>query len=136
MVSIAKDTGLFMLGHKPFPHIVRGPANEQYSHTTYKNIQHSQYSLNLVGYYRNGRLKEISISLAQRFLEEFYKPNSPDFRDPITPYTDFCSSELDRLATLLIGGKKRNFNWGKIRVVIDPRVHEVFLQIKYSKLPM
>ncbi len=112
------------------------------SHTVGKN-SYSNISINgaiknipckATGYYKNKKLKSISLTIESEYLNANYRsPENIDFRDYLTPYIDFWENLTEEVMTELVNTLKRKFSWGKIQVQVDPRGPTVYGEVKYLK---
>ncbi|MCZ4696509.1 hypothetical protein DWB61_17830, partial [Ancylomarina euxinus] len=81
--------------------------------------------------YKEQLLKSICISYDRIYLNEKYKKEVTE--DSISNYVEYCKSMHEKLVDKL--SKKRNLNWGKIKVLVDPRDPFVFIELKYNGRP-
>lgn len=111
------------------------------SHTVGKNL-YSNISMNgevknipliATGYYKNKKLKSITLIIESEYLKaSYHPPKDVDFRDYLTPYIDFWKNLIEELINHLVNSNKRKFGWGKVQVQVDPRDPTVYGEIKYN----
>jgi len=88
------------------------------------------------GYYKNKKLRSISLVIESEYVKiSYHPPKKFDFRDYLKPYIEFWKKLTDKLINQLMDSKKRNFEWGKIQIIEDPRVPMVFGKISYHGNP-
>jgi len=86
----------------------------------------------VIAYYKNSKLDNISIFLDNEYLKENYTPPSDiDFRDYWTPYIEYSIYELKTVIKSFLNSKKTNFSWGQIEILTDPRDKVPYIKITY-----
>lgn len=71
-------------------------------------------------------------TLQLRFLKRFLSEPAPE-KNYIREYVDYYKKETEKVVDYLSQTKKRNFEWGKIKTLVDPRGPYIFNEIKYFK---
>ena len=86
----------------------------------------------VIAYYKNAKLDNISIFLDNDYLKDNYTPPSDiDFRDYLSPYIEYSINELKAVIKSFLNSKKTNFSWGRIETLTDPRDQVPFIKITY-----
>ena len=138
MTEIDLHTGKFSLNGQFFQKNTKKDTNDSYSvgKNLYSNISLDGEIKNIpfraIGYYKNETLKSISLTIdSERVKKNYLLQNDTDIGYNLTHYVDFWKGLTENLLNEIICSKKRNFDWGKIQVLIDPREPLVYVEIKY-----
>lgn len=73
-------------------------------------------------------IRKLKLNFLKRFL-----PKAVPEKNYIVEYIDFHKQETENVINFLLNTKKRNFNWGKVKIQVDPRGPYVFAEIRYYK---
>lgn len=84
------------------------------------------------GYYKNKKLKSITLTIEPEYLKaSYHPPQDVDFCNYLTPQVDLWKNITEELIQQLTNSNKRNFEWGKVKIQVDPRDLNVYCEIKY-----
>ncbi|MCL6267204.1 hypothetical protein [Flagellimonas myxillae] len=102
-----------------------------YSNTSLNGVI-SNIPFKATGYYKNKKLKSISLTIESEYLKaNYHPPKDIDSREYLTPYVDFWENLTEGLMNELLNTVKRKFAWGKVQVQVDPRGPTVYGEVKY-----
>ena len=135
MISLDKKTGDLNIDGSFFPRQIKPTESKEkyvYDSLDKKALSADNSPCDFRAYYKNGKLTNINLNLDIKFISQNYKPPTElDFRDYLTPFTDFCIAETEKLLKTLIIGNKKKQSWGKMTIMTDPRDNYTFIEIKY-----
>ncbi len=138
MISLDETTGKLTYDSNFIPPKFEGLGhtvdNTKYSNFRIKNVIADGRSCDIIAYYKNDKLDNVSIFLDNDYLKNNYSPPSDiDIRDYLTPFIEYSTNELKTLIKSFLNSKRTNFSWGKVEILTDPRDQMTFICIKYSR---
>lgn len=138
MIKLEEKTGkLFFDGGiipANFEGIEQTVGKNRYSNFRVKSVSSDGKLCELIAYYKNTKLDNISIFLDNDYLKNKYSPPSDiDLRDYLTPFIEYSINELKLIVKSFLNSKKTNFSWGRVEILTDPRDQVTFIRIKYHR---
>ena len=145
-MRIKKETGEFCINEnltitklsnleefKEMPQVKISDFSNGFSSVNFYNLHFENLSFRLGISFKNNRFYSMRIFIEEEVLGKLYgiSEKGIDQKTYLNDYLNFRKGVLDNLVSDLIESKKRNFNWGKIRLLVSPWDYIPFIEIKY-----
>ncbi|GJQ06548.1 hypothetical protein CAPN010_07060 [Capnocytophaga cynodegmi] len=105
-----------------------------YKLISYALLRIGDFPCKVHSYYKNNKLRFVNLVIDDQYLKDDYNTfTEMDYKNYLDKYIDYNRKKYNELLSSLIPNRKQNYQWGKIKVEMDPRDIFFYVSIKYYK---